>query len=1093
MAGPTHFLTKNPNAFAWPSVAETHNEFERLIYRYIQQSLAIARDKVTIELTPRKHDKGKDIIVEAIDVDFCLFGINFPASRTGIRLYVECKTTTAERLDESFLSDMSQHHYQEASAYILVTNGTITPYVLHRGIDSWATKDINFFIVDRYRLVSTLLDAGLEHYALNRHKISLPTSHQLPDFDKSEPVICYQYEAADFGQSDKLRLYLSISNYSDDFQPVQLSLTSDITWGLSEQPVAMHIKPGETQVRIFEAQALTVDEKSQIRFDLDCNAKHHKITITPNVFMPMFEPSFIGNQHFSIRDKLKRIFDRDSTFHFISLQGEAGAGKTRTVEEAVKPFQGSGNFIAKLSFESDGRLHYVNHLQELQISRNDFEHNDRSIDTLMSAAIDYGLPVILIIEDAHHAQRTELQALKNWMTETRECRWAVTLIVTGRDDHTFPNDEYFSLLSLTRQIDEKYVHDFKLNKLTDSDSKKLIDATAVDFPQNVRTSIQKLGDNNPFIIFEVFLYLVDMDVAEFASRRTVGLLEPEIFASKDDLPTDVKTIYEKRLNALAQADGGSLALDFLTVASFFGFTFDQSIWVDFFDGEESSTPAKRLLVERFFLKFNSGEPSFFHENLLHETRKYVISAKRVSETIRIFRTRPGMLQRLPDFVQAEIHTLAGDYEKVFEILSPIWEQLIKIENFSALEIDRQFFRFIPTLFEAATKLNKEENLLATVATAYSYMAVHNFPLLQAIECCNRAEQWVSHIEGKIGRISSKRAAIMQLRAHARQNIGRTGEALRDMLELLANMEQGGPDWDHAVRFDLYDRLQEHYRKTNHEVLSDHFGALALQEAKIAGDPSLQLCHAITRAGRYLYCGKKKAQNHGEIAFNLAKASSIKRLQIYTRLTLLVIDAIYDFKNLERMNAVYDEARDMLRLCTHENYTDSIMRIELLLAVISLFRFDDPEKALDASQFFVTSGLDDSIRYGNGLFDWAFYNLAAVLAEARSDRDRAERYFENCRLMMKRRGIAFMGERSAIYPTPLVLTNLTRFAAQKWGENQATTILKSTADSYANRDLFDKMECTKLVQITQTGRPIFWKVNRATGPRQTSTGYFAVLF
>ena len=1092
MPGPTQYLPVSPTDFDWEAPAKAPSEFEGLIERYVRQTALPAGRNVSIQSTPRRGDQGKDLIVEMQGVSLELFGCCFPATKNVTRLYIECKSTARSKLDDSFLIDQTQHTTGEATAYMLVTNATITPYSIYRAHQAWQAKNMAFHLVDGYRLVRSLWSAGLEGLAETRFHIPLPALGALPTFDRRGPVLAVQTETIDTERGSQIELYLVASNYSDTPLSVTIGLTSDLIWEIANENPVAYLSPGELYVQRLEAICRLPGQSSDIHFRLACDERQYDLHISPCIFDVKFDPYFVGHQHHDLKEQLQAQLDRPAGNRLISIHGEAGVGKTRTVDEALSPYLDTSMLVAKMGFDETGRLNCDTALRRLGAFPPEPDKASL-LSQVLDAAEDYGLPVTLVLEDVHHSNKAEIRFLKHWALSL-DCRSAdVNCIVTGRDDHTYPNDEYFSFLSLVGQMSANSVADYHLNKLTDDDARTLIAITAVDFPVSVQEKIHALGENNPFIILQVFEYLIDMKLAEVASRRTIGLHDPAAFAAKKGLPDTITEIYSRRFMALQASPAGKLAFEFLAAASFFGFGIAKDVWISFFDDAHLGDEARKLLFRRKFVKQNeeSGELSFAHENLLHNIHSEVCESERALATAQLFFVHPGILKRLPLFSQAKVHYLAAAYRVTFDLLETIWVRLVQIENFSAQEIDRAYFPYIPLLFESAKRLGKPNRELLRVATAYCYMAVHNFPLVTAVSCCEEAEGWVASL--RLEKISpmAHLAAIAQLKAHALQNMGRTGEALRDMLELSAKMDQDATNWGHDVKFDLFDRLQEHYRKTNHQSLANHYGRLARTEA--GGDTGLQLCHAITQAGQNLYCGYKMAGRFALKAKTLADRSNVRRLQIYTRLTELVIGGIYCSDDREITAAIYEEAVHMLRLCAQENFSDSIMRLELLLAVLSLRHFEDQADARARALFYVDAGLNDSARYGNGLFDWAFHNLAGAIQHKNSaGLELAGRHFETCRLLLKLRGLAFLGDGSAIFPTALAISNIVRFQAE-FSEKAAISYLRTTADAYANDFLRDTLSCAQLVRQARSGKALFWRTNRETGPRLGPSGYFTFLF
>src|SRR5205807_6430363 len=103
-------------------------------------------------------------------------------------VFIECKSTGHERLDDEFLVDATQHYDSEACLYVLVTNATVTPYCQFRAQQEWNRRDSGFRLVDRRRLLDALLAAQMGEVA-QRLGLSLPPISKLPQFDRNHLAV----------------------------------------------------------------------------------------------------------------------------------------------------------------------------------------------------------------------------------------------------------------------------------------------------------------------------------------------------------------------------------------------------------------------------------------------------------------------------------------------------------------------------------------------------------------------------------------------------------------------------------------------------------------------------------------------------------------------------------------------------------------------------------------------------------------------------------------------------------------------------------------------------------------------------------------
>jgi hypothetical protein len=504
-----------------------------------------------------------------------------------------------------------------------------------------------------------------------------------------------------------------------------------------------------------------------------------------------------------------------------------------------------------------------------------------------------------------------------------------------------------------------------------------------------------------------------------------------------------------------------------------------------------------LLLYRRFVEHDeiSGQLTFAHENLLHHIRRIARIGKNAKGSARAILKHPGLVKRLHKFDQGEVHHLNGDFKQSFERFAEIWTRVKQVTNFSSEEIEKQYFRYLPMLFIAARALDAAKSSLSQVALAYGYMGVHNYPLLLAENACELSGKMLSQIYPETNDGLRNKLAVRQLRAHALQNMGRTGLALKEMLEIEAALCESKHNWP-ELSFDLFDRLQEFYRKSNHAELCHFYGRRAKRSVEKANDEKLRVSHLITHSLVYLYLSEKEARRWSRDAHETARRVGVKRLITYTRSTELIVDTLYSTQEVGRLRIIADEARCMLREAALDNFSDSIMRLELFLGTLALKCFDDPNERHDRARFYVESGLANSIRFGNGLFDWAFDNLAAVIdLEDRSKSDEHVRpKFRSCLEKMRQRGLTFLGAESGLYPNPFAISNVVRFFAQ-FQESSAVELLQSTVGAYDNRFLADEDALLSLVTRSANGKSIFWprKRNFRMLRYPQNNGYFTPIF
>src|ERR1700761_315714 len=119
LVGKTSVLGESPNHFEWQISGRNADGFEDAVFRLLQVRVATSDGAVRVIRTRRSGDEGRDI--EITFSQPILLGERRISPRPGQRqgkIYVECKATRHDRLDDGFLSDVSQHRQGAFDAYV---------------------------------------------------------------------------------------------------------------------------------------------------------------------------------------------------------------------------------------------------------------------------------------------------------------------------------------------------------------------------------------------------------------------------------------------------------------------------------------------------------------------------------------------------------------------------------------------------------------------------------------------------------------------------------------------------------------------------------------------------------------------------------------------------------------------------------------------------------------------------------------------------------------------------------------------------------------------------------------------------------------
>ena len=1087
----------NPNAFVWRIPADRAERFEKFIAYFLKRHFGDLHTGVSVQRTPRSGDQGRDVeVVYRSALDLGGAKLLPPGDGRAARMFVECKSTSLEKIDDSFLIDATQHEGEDFDVYALATNGVISPYAHYRAVQAWSQRGARFVLLDRSRLYRALSDAAVLAEAAS-HGIA-PEAPPAADLLERRLWAAAQIVGTASDGARALQTYLVVRNHATTPQRVSLSLASDIHWSSEGADREFVLDAGEDLTQLVKSERQRLDLESSLRLSLSSEGRASALVLIAAKPQLVLEPPFMGRGHLDLRLRLRHGLEQARGFQIVSVHGEAGVGKTRTVEEALRPVENSRFVFRAACDPRTGRFDIVRLAQDIAIAalRDDDASTERPrfLRDLVPYLRRIGLPVILLLEDLHHASPDDITILKEFVARPPEMPEPTTIIVTGRDDHTFPNADYYAFLDIMQGGEGGHVEVHELGRLADADSGNLIRAVAANLPEPAVARVEQLGQNNPFVIIEVLQYLLDVGLARLLSRRTIGVLDPERFKGLDALPSAVEELYERRLEALRSSPGGGSACALICAASFLSADSVDDLAEVWPDATKAETI--RLLIARRFLTRDdrTDRLQFAHENLYHFLRRWIRHPDHAASTVQELLGYDPFVSLLGDLPRGEALSLAGRHAEAFELFRPVWDAVRAMTNFSSEEIDRSFYPFLPALFVSARALGQDPGGLAKVASALGYMGVHNFPLLQGEQACRRAEEMLEFVFGDSGDGAEYRMAIGQLRSHALQNMGRTGVALRRMIELEAHFKEAG-EAPPTVAFDLYDRLQEHYRKANHSALMDHYGRLAAAAAAKSQDEKIGAAHLITMSLTRIYRRGRQAAEGADRAIAASERTGIQRFIVYNRLTRLIAGIFSAGLASSDLRETFDEGRELLRIAALNTFSDSIIRLQLLLATLAPHVHADVAEGRRIARLFIVAGQESSVRFGIGLYDWALDNLAGALDQSDADTpaEQARQRFDTCMERLRRRGLTFVGACSGTYPNVHAIANILRFRAS-FRESHAVELLRREITAYDAQLTSTEEAALPLVDAARRGRQIFWPSGNAEMLRLPGeAGYFTPIF
>lgn len=1095
MPDAVRYLGASPNAGAWEIPDEGEGgqaqAFEDLTFRALRRILAQKGGAVRLQKTRRTQDGGKDVVIEAT-VPLQLLDLTIPLGlKERILVYVEIKYTSHTRLREDFITNLEQVEYDPyrpettPDYFLLVTNGTITPYVHFLAQTAASRRGARFYLLDKYLLFKLLDAAGL---ALGEYQ-------EPQHFDRT--VLEYQTDRQAYVHNGVIDIYLLVRSYAAVPTTCSLRLTADNNWNLEPASIDAFLDPLDIVAFRLVSRRIYFDGLPDLRIGVEIGARHAEIRVENRDVEFSFEPLLFGRSHLRSLRRLERILDRAAQVEVVVVAGAAGVGKSRLIDELLRRRGDSLFDFARIFFE-DGREEAC--LAELPDQLGLSHHTasegtgGSSVPRLFEELRAREDACVVVLEDVHHASAPTVQALKALLYERRSTLAPLIVIITGRDDHTFPNPEFFSFLDLARySMERKWVHYIPVVPLEDLDTRNLIRATIRDVPLYALDKIHRLSENVPFYVVEFVEYLLEMDLVRIINRNTVGIPNVEKFSAKNGLPDSIAELYGARLDNLSSAPFGGHLVRFLATASYFGYVIPTVVRRVLLDGHDNALALQTLIKRRFVRQETPGQLTFAHENLLHFLRDYVRDPVRRREEARQLLDYPRLLSMLGRLDQGEVFFLAGDLERSVECFAAVRSDLRNITNFSSEDLPKKYFPYLDYLFAGVEALTRDPHELRRIVLAKAYMSVHNFPLYRAAQACESALKQVKRIGLEPEEELLLASSIQQLRSHGLLNMGRTDQARRGMLELDSRVRTDTRlSAHHELEFDLYDRLQELYKKYNHYAVAEAFGLLSERAAKKSGDPKLLTCHYITQVGMDLYRDPQRSQQLAQKAHAYASSHGASRLKVYTSLSLEILKTqLYQY-NREKLEEIQGHVRRILELALRDNLSDSLMRAQLAYATLEYYLEPGDGKRVRHALSIADQGIDSSLRHGNGLFIWLFYNLKGVVLM--SFGSRLQQVDENLRTgveYLDHQGLLFLGEADGCYPNLFVVTNYIRFLAERASTQQAYSLLENV-EFYDSSDYNRRVGFDVLVRDVLEGNVLLRRHSSLQALKDPNTSYFLPL-
>lgn len=1035
----------SPNSLRWKLAGLGGHAFDDLFFEILSQELKRQDPNVCLRQTPRIEDHGRDIeIVSDVVLRFAGVAIH-PPSTAPHTILVEVKTVSTGSTPRIALSSFGKNYLQvrelNYSHFVLVTNASISPRSAREVSEAFSAAGKQFVLIDEYPLWTMLESHGVTD--------RLPKRMQL---NPTDLVVETQVERMVQGEAIALDIDLMLRNYSNVPRRVTVENVSDLTWRQSIPEVIRTIEPGR-----FETLHLLAKTKRREAGDLELRIHDQEGVEYPIRFEAKdisfdFKPPLVGERHHYCLNQLVNTLQAELPSNLINVVGGAGRGKTRLIEEALARTEKSTRKVIpavidpqRPEFALDAILRGLYNVVGEPLSPSEKTGESLAMQLLeILTTLDHAFySVVILLEDLHHASDAVCTLIRDFLRNDRSKLSPLTLIISGRDDYSFPNDNYFGLLDVLAHREaevssnkESPVTTVSIPDFTSDDSRNLIRAIVRDAPAYAIERLETVGENVPFFIVQTIEYMLETGIAVLLSRESVGIPNPAVFGTRSGFPAAMKSILGGRVSALEALPAGQHLRHFLEVASFFGQTLPSDLEIVLL-GHVSADSAEGLLVGRRFLKrADDGSLHWYHENILHLLQELVHDEGHATSLAAEIASTQDLFKHFSGWRAGKILTEADRHQDALPYFASISTLADGMTNISSVNCDHTCFDYIDAAFECALTCAEPSSRLIRLLLLQTYIAVHHRSGYYGPATALKSLSRLSRLQADEKDLCEARAKLSQLRAHGLLDIGEIGPATKLFLELEGAIKQP----DSTLRqpdllFDIYNRLQDVYRMHNHLVVSERYGELAGGIARARGG-ELQAVSMLDSAIVYHYTDPKRCIRLHEEALTYAQCSGTRRHVAHIEVGLIVASLSEARRNVERLKELMAWTTEVLRRSLEESYGALLARVYLTMATIAHLLAEQGVMPWSTVDKYVELSLNAAVMYRSGYEVWMIYNLKAIAAlRAKRPIKEVSAYFATSLQLLRRSSLLFLGNLDLTFENIIVLSNVLRFLSEHGSERE----------------------------------------------------------
>lgn len=1009
MLGKVNYVTPNENNRTW-KLDNLGFGFEDHIVAVIENALRSYYQKgLTIEPTPMTNDQGKDIIVRS-PVSFSLFGKRFRIkSGKEMTIYLEIKSSHQKSVSlDHFAKNILAANRGKIDYFVLITNSTVVPYS-YCELDRNATENnYDFYLVDQHILAEFLIEQN-----------AICGNYCAPE-TKTDVSISYQINYGNQEGIPYLELYLLFRNNTFTPQVCRFQLKSDRNWMLSETKFEVFLDGRESRCRCIGVKKAYFDGIDDIVIRIDFNNQSKTVVINGDAVDYEFETPLVGKKHKAQIAEIVALLRENTALQLINIQGEAGIGKTRILQEVTKKVVLNGIEVIHhvCSSNSSAVETLLDHL------RHKFpQHKIKNLSDLTHIPVNFKRYAI-IIEDIHNADTPFFTALKELMHQ-KSTHIPFSIITAGRDDYTVYNPSFFSFLNWLRDESASlHCKSYIIEKLTNEECKYMVQAIIRGAPQAVIEKIHHCSENNPFYVCQFIEYLLETKLIYLINRNTVGIANVTSFAAQVYIPKSIEALLEKRFDLLMQVPDGKQLQTFLMILAFYGIKAPVEIYHLFFADRDPGI-VETLYRHHFLAHTYDDQIIFDHENIFLFIRKKLSSAKAMTALATLLSKNPDLFALYPDKQKAISLFHSGQIEECKAFLKPAEKELFQITNISSCNLNPHHIDLYEIIYQIACNEGNDA-LKRKTLLAWMYVALHNQSIAMGLAVFEHVFSLIrKNHKSDIPLILSAK----QLQAHLFLKSDRISQAKKLLLELAAQ-ERETPDlFDDETRFDLFDRLASIYAQENHKAVALSYNQLSIHIAEKLHDKKLITLSKITKAKLCFYDDTANSLTLMNSAKELLHEDMSPRIHCHNNLGILTARLLIDYPTHKPLSQLVKNGNALLKDAMTIEYPAAMVRSHYLMAVIHYLSQND-NSSLDLAEAHLEAGIADSIRNGIAKLMPSLYCMSAIVAARRhAPTENIYQLFQTMLQHMRQCDQFFLGALDFTYSNIILLTNYAVFLCE----------------------------------------------------------------